>query len=408
MRRLVALAALLFALVFASASPAQEAKPCVLCLGAKSVACPTCGGDGRAATTCRVCRGAGKAPCLARPDGVDSPLRRMLTVASVHVGPQELDCGNWTCNDGYLGPKVLGGSLERGPCGACGMKGDVPCPDCGAAKVPCAECSARGATEAGCLDCAGTGTLHCLLCVPADAKCARCGGGSRVQCARCGGKGSAVLACRNCSARGRVVCRHCSGSGKSTCAGCVGLGWKMETRGSRVEQLRCAKCDGSGAMKCPKGGDGALVCPKCTGGKRTTQPCTGCGAKGQAACRSCGELGWRAAEALAGLLAMKPFVEAKEAAAMLYQRARQTAAAGAARVAAVVRKPDVAGLPAADAKFTGGYVDPRSDSAKLRSSIEEIRRRLEAELDRAAEDAEFAAAVARIDLALAKLTAAPK
>lgn len=126
---------------------------------------------------------------------------------------------------------VRGGSAEVTPCGACGSRGLIRCPQCkgnGEYYEKCYKCSGKGVIQNRCPTCNGKGRVSESQITVGGGKRIGTGAGysSRdVQCIRCNASGYLSERCSKCSGQGQILvtCKQCKGRGEITCTTCLGF-----------------------------------------------------------------------------------------------------------------------------------------------------------------------------------------
>ncbi|MCE9636320.1 MAG: hypothetical protein K8T90_11510 [Planctomycetes bacterium] len=385
--------------VLAQDAGGGDATPaCVLCAGAKSVACPTCAGKGRGPQTCEVCWGEGRRRCDARVDPRASAAERDAMEEFGHKGT-EIRCTNDLCRDGRV--KFDDGKSYQ--CRLCGGRGLLKCVDCRDATLPCAVCKGRKTVDGPCDDCAGTGKLACVVCAEPDAKCGQCAGAGNLPCSRCDHVGNVVQPCIRCGGRGQSNCVLCVGIGKVVCAQCFGTARfrSQYTDGTTASSTKCGACEERGTIECGTCKKGIVKCATCQGLGSAFAPCRACRGSSRIACRACGSFGYRVGELEAGLIAKKGL---KAEAAALLDVALAHARASAASAEAAIGKVATAAAPTLPAPTD--LTKPGAIEEYLKALRESLRQRME-DLVRLVQARftvrEFTDAVARMEAALAKL-----
>lgn len=377
---------------------AQEAG-CVLCAGQKSLACPTCKGQGRAARSCAACDGEGRSRCAGRREKLPDLPDWAMAVSGFHRGT-ERGCPHRLCRGG----KVTWDDGKSYRCRLCGGDARVTCIDCRDAQKPCAACRGKKAVDGPCPDCGGTGRLACLPCEAGAAKCGACGGDARLPCKGCRDGQQSGRPCLACSARGAILCRACSGLGKVACGVCAATAKYRERErivGPTTVSKECGACDGKGVVACePCQSAGHVRCDECEGAGSVSGNCLVCRGTAEVPCTACGDRGHRAAELEAGLLVA---ARATEAGVAMYERAHQRVRAWVGKTADARRKAAEAvgrldrdgGSPSAE-----DLKDVVAWTKRLTDRMRETNRLLEALIEATTEADDAAAAEARIAKAL--------
>lgn len=176
-------------------------------------------------------------------------------------------------------------SLEQ-VCPDCSGKGTLMCGTCrGEGRIRCEACAGTGEVRRRCETCNGTGQNTCQVChgngtvsrqvqdPPMTVNCPACGGRGMIgetRCWRCNGSGRILEAPPPRLVR--ETCTACGGTGRSgMCHAC---------RGNGVIVNVCAKCGGTGEVRCPT-----------------------CGGAGEVGCRTCERTGWLTATIAADIRA---------------------------------------------------------------------------------------------------------
>lgn len=125
---------------------------------------------------------------------------------------------------------VRKGTAEVSPCGTCGSRGLIRCPQCkgnGEYYEKCYKCSGKGIIQNRCPTCNGKGRVNEGQITVGGGRRIGTGAGyssREVQCLRCNASGYLSERCSKCSGQGQILvtCKKCKGSGEITCTSCLG------------------------------------------------------------------------------------------------------------------------------------------------------------------------------------------
>lgn len=363
--------------------PAYAGDPCVLCQGAKTIACPTCDGKAVATSVCDLCGGEGRGRCNRRPRTIGKLPADWAEFFGIHKGTST-KCPNVGCKKGKV-------EIAKATCKLCGGSGTAKCLICSEA---CAACGGKKTRNGPCPDCSGTGKLSCLLCAAPGAPCAACGDRKSLDCTACKASGHSLDVCAACAGRGRSLCPLCSGVGKEGCVACFGCGNNaLSAMGTSSAAPKCVMCDGKGVAACAACQQGWIQCRACEGRKTLDAKCRKCEGTRQVECTSCDPVSFRVLE-LEGMRLTK--TSPGEPAARLLGRAADVA------TARMKRAEDAAS--AADDALTDriNAIDVGADFKNAGRTIAEARAALTKYCEAAAVADDARAASKRVDGELAE------
>lgn len=241
-------------------------EPCATCKGTLEIPCVSCRGKTPIDVPCAVCDAKGTCPC------------------PTCKGKGALHCA--ACE----GTGRLKGIPRR--CHICGKNGVTDCRVCKGGKATCASCKGRGRVSTPCGWCGERGKLPCPDCASAGigGKCPQCMGSGKERCPACHVAKGIPTRCEACGGLGTAACETCNGRANRKCATCDGSGLDPSGHQSPGNSFpdTCPSCIGGGWTKCDIcATEGAKECAPCEGRGFVDAVCWACRGSHDIPCRRC-------------------------------------------------------------------------------------------------------------------------